>query len=168
MPHSWQAKCGRFGARHFEHSTVVTGDKNQLAARRLRVFERGVFHLGLAMIAFRYGPICANAGALIEVAAASFAETRALFPAELRERQGSIDDLTDKILQVELAVAYNIIVAERIGAEDHKALVDIVPVVDLALGQAATALSGRIDPDRTGDPQGRVDPLDLQIYGRRS
>lgn len=147
---------------------MVTGDNDQFAARRLRVFERGVFHLGLAMIAFRYGPIRTSAGALIEVAAASFAETHALFPAELRERQGSIDDLTDKILQVKLIVAYDVIFAERIGAEERERFVDVVEVVYREFGQAATARSRRIDFDETGNPQRRIHPLDLQIHGRRS
>jgi hypothetical protein len=48
VPQCSHAKCGRLGAWHCGHSTVVTALSFQFAARRLRVLLRGVFHFRFA------------------------------------------------------------------------------------------------------------------------
>jgi hypothetical protein len=136
---------------HWGHSTVVTGESFQLAARRLRVLDLGVFHLGFAMIAFRWGARARTARILGLSAART--EPAALFFAHDPERQCGRYELPDEVAHVEHRVVQDIVLAERIArsAGRIEAFVDVDVERDDYVVQAPVAFSGDNRVDRPVD-----------------
>jgi hypothetical protein len=90
----------------------VTGFNFQFAARRLRVFERGVFHFGFAIVLLLLRMLAAALAVSLE--AAVRAESRATVVAQEYDRKRRVDNLSHEVRQVEFVARQDVALTERI------------------------------------------------------
>jgi hypothetical protein len=116
VPQLGQAKCGRFGWWHCWQSTVVTLPNFQLAARRLRVLLRGVFHFKLAtsLSVSKNCRAVARAFARIPVRPADCAESFAIGSASQSHRQRADHALLRQIGYIQAFTGQHVALTERI------------------------------------------------------
>src|SRR5580704_2745672 len=140
----------------------------QFAARLERVFERGVFHFGFAMVYLSRGDItCARA--IAPRFAAHLTQTRTVVRAEEDDGQRRVDELAGEIGEVEARPVEDVCVAE--GALRtlirRQGLVhmdgELAPDVVEAAG--ARPADGHVDP--APDPEAPLDTDDLHVHPRR-
>jgi hypothetical protein len=134
----------------------------QFAARRLRVFERGVFHFGFAMIELLR--VLAAAGAVALVATGR-AQSKATWIAENRERERRVDHLPREILQVELVADEDVVVVERVARvrAGFEPFVDVEFEVEPHVFEAAGALAQCRPADLAVDRETAADATNREI-----
>jgi hypothetical protein len=162
MPQFGQAKCGSLGWWHCGHSTVVTGLNFQFAARRLRVFERGVFHFGFAMIAFHFGTVASTAH--IFASSARRAKSATVFSAPEPQRERADHQLADQITYVETRAAQYVVLTEGIArsARRIEAFFDVDPQWKRHRLQTPIAITSNSYLDGTVDLQPAIDSSQIQ------
>jgi len=139
----------------------VTGERRQLAARRLRVFERGVFHFGFAMIAFRYRRAAARC--IVTVRTAGRAESGTIRTTEGDEREIGADKLTNKILEIEGAVMDDVCFTERIADRvEIEMLIDAQCTTSRELFKTAITNPRYRENKLTVQGEVVIDPVDMQ------
>ncbi len=131
----------------------MTGDNFQFAARRLRVFERGVFHLGFAMFAFHLRAT-ASAARVFAISARR-AQAATVFAAHQPERERGRDELAYQIAQIQLGAAQDVVIPERIArpARRVETLVNADVYRDGHRVETSIALAGGIHVNRSVDLQ---------------
>lgn len=129
----------------------MTGASFQFAARRLRVFDRGVFHLGFAIIAFHLGAVAS--ATRVFILSTRRAQAATVFAADQPEGQCRRHELTHEVTYIEIRAAQNVVVTEGItrSAGRIESLVDVDADRDDDIVQTSIALAGGIQLDRTAD-----------------
>lgn len=141
---------------------VVTGESFQFAARRLRVFERGVFHLGFAMIAFHIGAVASTTR--VFPLSARRTQTATVFIAHKAERECRRYKLSHEVAQIEIRAVQYVIVTKGIArpAGRIEAFVDVDVDRNEHIVQAPVAFAGNADIDRTADLQSFFHPTHFE------
>jgi hypothetical protein len=134
------------GSWHCGQATIVIVASCQFAARRLRVFERGVFHLGLAIdLPFDEDGACA---AGIAPVAALGTKTAAVVGAQQRERERGVDELPDEVDHIEQLAVEDVVVPKRrvaLGRVELLVYVEVQRALDVLEAAVARPVIEGID-----------------------
>ena len=141
----------------------MTAFNFQFAARRLRVFDRGVFHFRFATLLLRWTGAIARTGKF--VLPATIAQSLTPLVAEHRKRRRAEHELPREIGYVKPVTRQDVALAERVVLESTTRLQALLNgemhrFVDPF--QTPVAIAARLDIDRSDDLEAPVDAANFE------